>query len=195
MEEKKRVVKQVVKSESGGKESTPKSGFKEAARDIGESLLTGVIVPAAKDMLYDFIVGGASMSIYHDKNAVGRSKRRPSNSGSNSRYTSYNSITDGRGSRSSDSGRYAMNTRGVNVYYPPNLTRDDCYAVIDELKDQIEEYGYATVSDYYQAIGHTGRNPRMEQRWGWEDLDGIRPEHDPDINGYYIPFPREIAID
>ena len=184
-------VKQIVKSTSG-KEVAPKNGFKEAVKDIGSSLMTGVVIPAAKDMLYDFIINGASMSIYHDKSGVKRAGLRGRSNGSTGHYTSYNSISDGdRGN--APGGQYVRSSRGVNIFRPSGLSRQDCMDILDELDRLIEEYGYVTVSDYNQTIGHTSRNPKQDNRWGWEDLESAYPSHD--VNGWYISFPRMESIE
>lgn len=189
MPERDKHVKQIVKSNSGFKAPSKQESFKEDAKQIGADLMTGIFIPAAKDLLYDLIVGGASMSIYHDNRGSKRSSRSRYSSGqSRATYTSYNSISEGRGSED----RFERTSRSSGIVRPKGLSRADCIEIISELERLIEEYGYASIQDYNQTIGYTSNNPKQDNRWGWESLDGYYIEHD--VDGFYIVFPRVEAL-
>ena len=45
--------------------------------------------------------------------------------------------------------------------------RDPAEQVVDNMRDRIEEYGYATVADLYRITGYA--SSYVDNNWGWED--------------------------
>lgn len=70
-------------------------------------------------------------------------------------------------------------------------SRADATMVLNDLRDQIEDYGYATVANFYELVGEdSGHN---DVKYGWESLDrayvvSVR-------GGYIIVFPRARYLD
>lgn len=70
-------------------------------------------------------------------------------------------------------------------------SRADATMVLNDLRDQIEDYGYATVANFYELVGEdSGHN---DVKYGWESLD--RAYVGSVRGGYIIVFPRARYLD
>lgn len=69
-------------------------------------------------------------------------------------------------------------------------TRAEAEDVLEQLRELINQYEIATVSDLYQLVGHTGEF--TDDKWGWDDLRSasIRPIR----GGYLLNMPRTQPI-
>lgn len=159
----------------------------EDARSVGTYLLTDVVVPAAKDLIFDIFTEGASRSLYGDSS---RGSVRRSSSPPWKTHTPYNRVnkrTERREERSLDRRDRAVhdfsNLRFANA--------GEAEAVIDGLERLIAEYGVATVNDFYDSIGLTGEF--TDDSYGWDNVRGssVRRVRD----GYLIILPQPKPID
>ncbi len=64
-------------------------------------------------------------------------------------------------------------------------TRADAVSVINSLQNQIVQYGYASVADYYDLIGEP--SAYTHGQYGWYNLSGIQPQNH--RGGFIIQFP------
>jgi hypothetical protein len=154
-------------------------------RTVGNSLFDTVILPAIKSLLYDTFMNGLSMVIFQgDNNPAARGRR-----------TSYNRQYSPRRSTSRRSiyreeRRQMLPNRRVeqveevlqDLYFD---YREDAQLVLAALHDSIQEYGKATVGDFYALAGKNTNY--THQSWGWDDLSGVTIHGTPD--GFVIGLP------
>lgn len=172
------------KSVGSPKEQTKSSQVVDDLKDVGSGLMSDVIIPAFKNMLYDFITSGSSQMIFHDDRGVRR------NAQSNRR--DYSSIYDGKNRTKAALSTRAKTRRNMVRDIVLN-TRQDAMDIIDELSENIEHYGFTTVADYYECCSYSGSPQDNNYGWDKSSFRGVRIISSG--GGYVIDFPRPIPFD
>ena len=155
--------------------------------DVGQHLLRDVIVPSIKDLLFDMVTEGASLSLYSDS-------RRPVGRGRNSGGTQYHRpVVNDRRSREPERPR-ELDRRERATHDFSNFTfrnAGQAEVIADTLYDRLAEYGTVTVADFYNAMGMT---PEFtDENYGWTDLRGTKVTKVRD--GYVLMLPRTEQLD
>jgi len=132
----------------------------EDAGNVGEYILTDVIIPATKNLIVDMV--GQSIERILFGTSRGRIRRSPLGA-SLREQVNY--------SRLSSEPRRSM-TREARARHDFNEivleNRTEAIEVVEALVDRIARYGAVTVADLYDFVGTTGSF--ADQRWGWTDL-------------------------
>lgn len=160
----------------------------EDARSVGSYLLIDVVVPAAKDLIFDIFTEGASRTLYGD--SAGRTSRAGSPPWR--AHTPYNKVSSR--SRTTREPERGLDRRDRAVHDFSNLrfkNAGEAERVIDGLASLIEEYGVATVNDFYDSVGLTGEF--VDDSHGWDNLRGATVRRVRD--GYLINLPPTKPID
>lgn len=157
--------------------------FEGDTRDVGNSILWDVIVPAAKSLLSDIVKNGIEMLLYGSGSEDHKSYRDRGRS-----YVSYERYYD----RKDDRGSRSSRNRAVHDFDDILFdSRYDAEHVLTRLVDIVEDYDTVSVADFYELAGiessYTDRN------WGWDSLGKAYVDRTRD--GYVIRFPRTIPID
>lgn len=135
-----------------------------------------VIVPAVKSMIYEAGTKGLERAMWGDEPSRPNTSRGPVNYSVISTNKSY-------GRRPN----YEPPTSKTNLNNLVIQTRGEAETILDHLGMLIEQYGHATVADYYQLVGKTGSY--TDNKWGWTSLRGARVERD-FHGGYGISLPQ-----
>lgn len=147
-------------------------------RDVASYVVKDVMIPAAKDMLYDTVSQGFSRLLFGEV--------RPRNTSSNRGYTSYSSI-----SRDRNAGRNEVAVRNRNDFDDITFRdRRDAEAVMDTLRDTIDHYGQCSVADLLKASGISPRYTDYDI--GWTDLARATIARYRD--GYVLNMPRTESL-
>lgn len=154
-----------------------------------------VLVPAAKDTLYDIIHGSASMMLFGNRN--GNRPGRPNGQGETRIYRDYGQYSNGRGASTttrqpdgySEQGNSSRNVLDDIVF----TTKQEAEDVLDSLKKLIEEYGVASVMDLYNLAGV--RSVFTQDKYGWFELNDRVSGIVRIREGWLIKLPRPIVID
>jgi len=156
--------------------------FGENTRSVGQYILFDILIPAAKDTITDMITKGIEMIVYGDRGS--RSSRRSGPS-----RTSYGSYYRDRDRRED---RYSRTTRsGHRLDDIIIASRADAEEVLEQLFIRLDDYGTATVADFYDLVGITGE--WTDRKWGWDTLE--RSDIRPVRGGYVVVLPKPIALD
>ena len=154
------------------------------AEDSGSVLgyiLHDVLIPAAKDMIYDTIKGSVEMSLF------GTTKSSPRTKVQGRSHVAYNSIRDDRTPR-----HISNKDRAIHRFDDIVLeSRGEAEEVLSHLVDLTIDYGQATVSDLYDLVGITGNF--TDNKWGWMDLGSASVSRGRE--GYILNLPKPILID
>lgn len=157
------------------------------ARSVGHYIFFDVIIPAAKNMLFDATSQGVERMLFGDS----RGRNRPSSSGrSGSGYTSYNRMYD---NKSRDNAPRELSTRARSSHDFDEIIleeRGEAEAVIDELSNLIDEYGQVKVTDLYSLVGISGNY--TDDKWGWVDLRTATTTRV--RQGYLLDLPKPIFL-
>lgn len=129
--------------------------------DVKKHIVHEVIIPNAKDLIYEVIEGGIRMFLFQDSG--GGSRRRGTTMRTSGRgvYTNHYTSTSSR-----KSGRRTYEAkRRPEMYDVEFESREEASIVLEQLLLSIEEYGLVTLSDFYSACEITG--DFTDSKWGW----------------------------
>lgn len=161
----------------------------EDVNNVGDFVVTDVIAPAMRNLLYDIIVMGAGRTIFGagaSRRAVGGVSR--SSSGvPTSLKTAYHRVSNDpdpiQDRPSSAANRHNFSDISID-------DRAEALDILEHLQARVERYGSATVSDFYSALGVTGSF--TDQAYGWTDLQSAQVRQS--RHGYMFDLPRPIAL-
>lgn len=159
-----------------------KAGDAMGGEDTGEGvlyfILMEVFVPATKSLIYDVFSQGLERYLFGVARPRSRSDR-PSG------YTNYSA-------RSRPSYTITAEARARHDFNEFILeSRGEAEDVLDGLRELVDQFGSATVEDFYDLIGKT--TTFTDNKWGWNDLHtaSVRATR----GGYMIILPRTIPLD
>lgn len=147
--------------------------------DITDYLIFEVLVPVFKQACAEGLTNAIN-------GIFGTNVRVPLSG--NTRNVAYSKISTGTQQK-----QPSVTERDVSIFdYENQLfeTRSDCEEVINALADIIEEFGCASINDFYDLIGKTA--PYTAQKYGWKSMSSAYPQKVRD--GYVIKLPRATLI-
>jgi hypothetical protein len=151
----------------------------EDAGNIKDYLLYDLLIPGLKDGLSKGIKSIVDILLF-GKDA------RPSSGKSNTTYVSYSSISNRNANVNARASRRTVEYD--DIVFP---SRVEAEHVLETMLGIIEQYGQATIRDYYDCCGVTGRG-YTDDYFGWVDLRGAYCQRRYD--GYVIQLPRAIDL-
>ena len=155
----------------------------EDATKVGSYLFTDVIVPGIVKIITDSLKDGVDIIF------KGASSRGSRNSGSYpGNYVSYNSYSNNNNQRRSTV------TNNKPVHSPSEITLDsrrDAEAVLNQMRDILQQYGAVTVADLYDSVNLS--HSFTDVKYGWTDLRNADVARDGD--GWYIKLPNAYPLD
>lgn len=159
-------------------------------RSVGDYILHDVLIPAAKDMIFDMIKGGAEMSLFGEKKGRNTSRDRGKSYVSYSSYYKSDKDRDSRDKR--DSREISRSARAKHDFDEIILeTRGEAEEVLSQLVDLTIDYGMASVADLYDSVDIT--SSFTDHKYGWTDLKSANVSRV--RGGYLINLPRPITLD
>lgn len=184
-EEKERKIEKVVSNGSAKiKKKSELSKFTSAfisedVSNVKSHVVSDVIIPAAKKLIYDIVKDGIDMLLYGTSGNSGRSTV-----GSKVSYSKmYDDPRDRRSSTTSksrfDFDDLVFESRGV------------AEAVRAQMQEVIERYGFVTVADMYDMADVT--QPYTSNKYGWINISSSEIVRIRD--GYIIKLPKPAPID
>ena len=151
----------------------------EDAANVKSYIFLDVLVPAIKKAISDIVTNGIDMILYGE---TGRTRK--TSSGSKVSYRDY--YDRGRSSRDT-SGVRAGSGSGFDYDDIVFDNRGDAEAVLTEMDNIIDQYGFVSVGDLYD-LADVSTNNYQVNRYGWTNLSSasvVRVN-----NGYVIKLPR-----
>lgn len=160
--------------------------FGDDTRSVGAYVLQDILIPAAKDLIVDTIRGGIEVAVY------GERQSRNSRKG----YTHYDKVSYRSGDRDRERERdrreVSRSARARHDFDDIVLdSRGEAEDVRIHLLDLCDEYGQATVADFYDLVGVT--SSFTDNKYGWTDLRSASVSRVKD--GYLINLPRTELLD
>lgn len=172
--------KVVQKKKSAGKQIV-ENFIKEDAKTIKSHILFDIIIPTVKDMISSGFHAALDMLLYgDDRQDYRRSGTRIVTSGSR---VNYNAISQKK--------KYAPMDRVNPCEEIAFEDRADAQRVLDELTDQIDQFGMVSAYDLYEAAGLSCE--WTLKNWGWYDLINARVVRTRD-GDFVIELPRMISL-
>ena len=150
------------------------------SKNVFSYLWNDILVPAAKNMLFDMIRDGAEMRIFGEVRNRGVRNRQTGT------YVSYDQI-------SRDRDRREPRTHERKISKPDEVLIEDraeAEEVLSRMYDYWETYGIVSLAEYYDLVGVAG--DFTDNKWGWDNLKGSRILRVRD--GYIVDLPRMIPL-
>lgn len=162
---------------------------------IGRRLGEDIIMPAVKNIIVDAFTSGINMAIFgndEQRRNDSRSYNGPSTSYWNQSQRSNYAPRTNYQAGPSHAQQPAPRRTGRGRYVPdyPLPDRREAMDVLEGLRDQIQQYGNATIADYYDLIGIEPNH--TDNDYGWDDLRHTRVIST--SKGYIIQFPAVEVI-
>lgn len=192
VEEKKPQVKQIVtgrvrKQRKGFFKRISESIFGDDTRSVGSYVLQDILIPAAKDLVVDTIRGGIEVAVYGERQSRNNNRRGG--------YTHYDKVSyrsDRDRDRRDDRREVSRSARSRHDFDDIVLeSRGEAEDVRIHLLDLCDEYGQATVADFYDLVGVA--SSFTDNKYGWTDLRSASVSRVRD--GYLINLPRTELLD
>jgi hypothetical protein len=158
-----------------------RSMIADDAQSVGDFILVDVIIPAAKNLIRDIVVGGTDRALYGSAKARGRVGTTIVGGGLSSLRTRYDKMAEERPRTLSRESRAKHDFDDIVLD-----DRNEAITVMEELISRVSRFGSASVTDLYDLVGVTGSF--TDQRWGWTDLStaDIRQSR----GGFLLDLPR-----
>ena len=166
-----------------------KAFFPEAPGDVKTYLVTDILIPSLKKLIYDIVTNGFNAILYGENGSK--------SSSSMASKVSYRKYYDDK-QPSYSSTRYEARVKDSYDYDDIIFnTRDDAELILKMMEEAIDKYQIVTVDDYYDFVRsiykiridstHTDRN------YGWISLRGTNIVRN--RSGWVIDFPKISPID
>ena len=154
-------------------------------KSVGEHVLFSILIPAAKDMLFEAFTGGFERALFGDQN---RGVLRAA--ANRMRGTaSYDKMYVGSDKKKEVSARSRANFDFDEIVID---SRGEAEVIIEKLVNLISEFDAATVSDLYDAAGLS--HSYTDRKWGWKDLRTASVNRIAG-GGYVLNLPRPVVLD
>jgi len=192
--EKNKKIEKVIK----GKILVKKKGFWKKLTDtffgddvdsVMSYVIYDILIPVTKNTFSDVISGSVEMLLFGAAKGGRRLERdRGRSFVSREPYTPYDRCRDNRG-------REPNRPRVVNRHTFDEVSfsvRRDAEAVLEQLVTLVDQYGIATVGDFYELVGMDSDN-YTNGKYGWYNLsDAVIA---PTRRGFVIGLPRVVLLD
>lgn len=149
-------------------EKAKRSLAKRAFGDVLDYVGRNIIIPTLKDMFFDSVMGGLSMTMY----GTDRYASRPSYSSKHTDYTKMSRESSSRTTLVREARPIERSSRDVRGVYVDDLIFKDrgmAYEVLDRLIAYIRNYRSVSVANLYQLCKK--RTVPTDFEWGWYDLN------------------------
>jgi len=181
-----KVVKgKVLKKKKSWLDGFTESFFGDDAKSVASYVLWDVLIPAAKDTILEMLKTGGEMLLFGEgrrSESVRRDRDRS--------IVSYNRMSGHDRDRDRRPIERERNRSRFNFDDIVLERRSDGEQVLESLVDQIDEFGVATVADFYDLVDMTGEY--TDQDWGWDNLSRAVVERVRD--GYVVVLPKPYAL-
>lgn len=176
----------VIKKQRSFGQKLSETFFGDDTRSVVDYILHDILIPAMKSTLSDMVGGGIEMLLFGERKSSGRSRLFRDRDRS---YVPYNKLS--RRDDLEDRRYMSRSARSRHDFDDIILeTRGEAEDVLSHMVDLIEDYGVASVGDYYDLLGIESNF--TDNKYGWINVadgyvDRVR-------DGYCIrlPRPREI---
>lgn len=168
------------------------SRFKEtfiggSAKGAAEYVMTDVVVPTVRDLLFESLQGGLDRLIYGDR----RPRRGVTTSSySNLGHVDYRGISSNRPPTTRNLSQQSRTRHDFGEILIPN--RQEAEEVLDRMYDILSRYGSVPVADLYELTGI--QSSHADYKWGWTSLRGARVVRQRE-RGYLLDLPSPESLD
>lgn len=162
--------------------------LEEDGGSVMQYVIYDILIPAAKDTLSDLVKGGIEMLLYGEGGSRSRETYRDRGRSYSQSRVSYNRMYGRDDDRRLSPPRDRRGRRACHDFDDIILdSREEAKMVLDELKNLIDQYDWASVEEFYDLVGM--ETSYVDCRWGWTNLRDAYIERVRG-GGYVIRLPR-----
>lgn len=160
--------------------------FGDDTKSVGDYILHDILIPALKSTLSDAVGGGIEMLLFGERRGSSRSGSHIYRQKDRS-YVPYNRLSRERPDRRelSRTERSRHDFRNIIIE-----SRGEAEDVLGHLADLIEDYGVASVADYYDLLGI--ESAFTDNNYGWTNISSAYVQRVRQGYSINLPRPREI---
>ncbi len=178
-------IKKVVKGQAKARKKNEISKLtgaiiSEDAANVKSYILSDVLIPAVKKLISDIVKDGIEMMLYGTTGGSRSSSKGKVNYAGISRER-----RDDRYQRDREVRSNWLNYDDISYEY-----KEDAIAVLNDMQDVIDQYGFVTVADMFDMSELTA--PHTAHKYGWTSIRTAEPVRTRD--GYIIKLPRAMPI-
>lgn len=181
--------KKIEKVVSNGVKTRKKSAIKKLGEvfvtedmpKLKSYILEDVVIPAIKDLIEDVGTNGLRMLL---RGEVG--SRKKSSSGTRVSYSGFYKSDNDRRSTNEPRLRTGFDYDEIVIE-----NRGEAEAVLDQMQEVINKYGFVSVFDLYDMVDITA--PHTSNKYGWTDIRTAKAV--PVRGGYVLKLPRPMPLD
>ena len=155
----------------------------EDINNVKSFVFLDVLVPAIKKAVYDIVTNGIDMILYGGTGSSINSRSRSGGSSFN-----YSGISSRKNDRVRDDSRSRTRFDYDDLKFE---TRSDAEAVLAQMDEVVDCYGFVTVAAMYDMADKTA--PYTANNYGWTNIRSAEVVRVRD--GYIIKLPRYVQID
>lgn len=162
--------------------------LEDDTKSVGQHILYDVLIPAAKSTISEVITSGIQMLLYGGEGKSSSYDSRSTMRDRDRTYVSYNNIYGDRYKKG-----YVIDERNMSTHNFDDIyfnSKTEAIDVLSNLITIIEDYGQASVEDFYDLVGVSSKY--TDSRWGWTDLRNAYIEKS--RYGWFIKFPRTMVL-
>lgn len=162
-----------------------------SARDAAEGMITDVIIPTVRDMIFEAVESGFHRLIYGDS---GRGRRgAPPSSYANVGKFNYAGISRSAPTPQPNTGMISRRSRARHDFGEIIIdSRPEANEVIDSLFEILSQYGSVPVSTLYELTGIVSSH--VDHTWGWTSLQGAKARRQGD-GRFVLDLPEPQKLD
>lgn len=156
--------------------------------DVKDYIIDDVLIPSIKKVVSESINSAVDMMLYGERQSP-RERGRGSYTSYSAQYRPYRDPRDRSRSIRPGNGRVS----NFDISSVAFTTREDAENILADLQELIEDYGEASVADFYSLADMDNEITHVDHKWGWFNLSGahVIRSHD----GYSVQMPRLREID
>jgi len=172
----------------------------EDAKSVGHYVVTDVIVPMVKDLLFEVVNQALGRTLWGGVAHRGMNRAfqgPPQHTTSGGQMISYNLMSKPQGTNlraMAPDGPATLSTAARSGHIFEELLFNnpgEPTVVLERLQDVINEYRMVSVSELYELIGHP--TSHTDNKWGWYNLTGagVQQVH----RGWVLSLPKPVVFD
>lgn len=176
----------VVQKKPNAMKRLARSMVADDVNNVGDFVLTDVVGPAIRNLVYDIVSQGAHRVLFGTSSRARRGMYAPPGYAGpvGNLKTAYHRARDENVPAGPQMSRQDQATHNFDGIFLDSHA--DVQEVIDQLQARVERYGFASVADLYGYLGVTGSF--ADQKHGWVDLSTAQPRHA--RQGFTFDLPR-----
>lgn len=164
------------------------------ARDTAEYMVSDVVVPAVRDMLFDAFESGLHRLIYGESN---RTRRNMPSSYSNVGHVNYQGMSTSRPAAGAyqQPAERKMSRRSRSRHDFGEIiidNRREADEVLELMFEYLNRFGEVKVADLYEMTGIAASH--VDHKWGWTSLQGAKLVRTRD-GRFLLDLPEPGALD